>query len=110
MRALRFAALIVPLLVLGMVAASGQTADELGKLRQQARQQFDTRRYAEALATQRAVAAGMERTEIARSGAAGQETAQDLASLLGMRCLRAHPLRRSMRRSARLSSPLHCGR
>ena len=81
MRALRFAALIVPLLALGMVAASGQTADELGKLRQQARQQFDTRRYAEALATQRAVAAGTERTEIARSGAAGQETAQDLASL-----------------------------
>jgi tetratricopeptide (TPR) repeat protein/CHAT domain-containing protein len=81
MRTLRFAALIVPLLCLGIAVASGQTADELGKLRQQAKQLFDTGRYAEALATQRAVAAGTERTETARSGTAGKETAYELVSL-----------------------------
>src|SRR5262245_60877997 len=81
MRALRFAVLIVPLLCLGLATASGQTADDLVKLRQQARHLFDTGKYAEALATQRAVAAGMERTETARSGAVGKETARDLGSL-----------------------------
>jgi tetratricopeptide (TPR) repeat protein/CHAT domain-containing protein len=81
MRALRFSVLIVSLLCLGIGAASGQTAADVERLRRQAEQLHGAGTYAEALAMQRTVVAGIEKADAGRAGAAREETAGELVAL-----------------------------
>ncbi|MBO0766292.1 MAG: tetratricopeptide repeat protein, partial [Hyphomicrobiaceae bacterium] len=74
----RLVAVIVPVLLAWVTAASAHTTDETTKLGQQAARLFNERKYDKALAAQREVVAGTEKVETARHGKPGEETAGEL--------------------------------
>ena len=76
------AALLAMLLAaFGLGAALAQTSDELEPLRNEAEQLFSQRKYAEALAVRRSLAAAIEKAETAEAGSPARRTAEALGSL-----------------------------